>query len=111
MSKARAQARTQRAALRTARGREQDQRRARESAVQARRSRRSLLWRRARLWQHGAGFARNKEKWATLATLVLISLLVTYFLSRSVNDVLLVALVCLVATPALVALLFDRRSP
>ena len=62
------------------------------------------------MWQHGPSFARNKEKWATLAIVIMIALLITYFLSRSIHDVLLVALICLVAAPALVALLFDRSS-
>jgi len=110
VSKQRARQRAERAATAAARADEHRERVARETAVAARRRRRALLWRRARLWQHGAGFARNKEKWASLAIFVLIALLVTYFLSRSMRDVLLVALICVVATPALVALLFDRRS-
>jgi Flp pilus assembly protein TadB len=110
VSKQRAQARAQRVEAAAARAREHSEQLARTSARQARRERRSLTWRRARLWQHGPGFARNKEKWATLAIVVMIALLITYFLSRSVHDVLLVALICVVATPALVALLFDRRS-
>jgi hypothetical protein len=110
MSKERARLRAARAEEAAARARENQRALARRNAAQARRGRVDLFWRRLRLWRHGAAFARNKEKWAALATLVLASLLVTYLFSRSVTDVVLVALVCVVATPALVALFFDRSS-
>jgi len=67
-----------------------------------------MLWRHNRLWQHGPSFRRNKEKWAALATVVMVLMLVAYFLTGSLGAVLLVVLVLMIASPALVMLFFDR---
>jgi hypothetical protein len=110
VSKQRQQARAAREAVRAQRLAEQEAGRAREIERAARLRRRQENWRRARLWQHGPAFRRDKEKWAALATIVLVCLLVTFLLTSSVKAVLAVGLVCAVAAPALGAFIFDRRS-
>ncbi|MEP6599211.1 MAG: hypothetical protein ABJB98_07175 [Actinomycetota bacterium] len=110
MSKQRARERAARAAESTHRAEQARQRRAAEVARQVRRERRAATWRRIRLWRHGPAFRRDKERWATLITLVLIIVLLTYFLTRSLGAVLLVTLVAVIASPALIAILVTRRS-
>ncbi|MDT4971980.1 MAG: hypothetical protein QOG22_2123 [Pseudonocardiales bacterium] len=83
-------------------------RREREVAERSRRERRELTWRRVRLWQHGPAFRRHKEAWAALATLILVILLLSYLFTSSLGAVLFVALVLLIASPALVKLFIDR---
>ena len=85
-------------------------RRAKELAERAKRERRDLAWRRIRLWQHGSGFRRNKERWAALGTLAMVLILLAFLLTDSFKVVLLVILVLIVGGPALVMLTFDRRS-
>jgi Flp pilus assembly protein TadB len=80
----------------------------RAAEARARRERRSLAWRRIRIWQHGPGFHRRRETWGALATLVLLVLLVVYLVSRSLGDVLVSALAMLLFAPVLVLLFFDR---
>ncbi len=108
MSKARqiARAERQRTATERAAARQVEQQRA--AAARARRERRALAWRRVRLWQHGPGFRRRRETWGALATLVLLSLLVVYVVTRSWGAVLGTALVFIVGAPVLVLLFFDR---
>lgn len=108
MSKARALARAERAAAAARRAEEERARRDKATAARARQERRALLWRRLRLWQHGPGFRRRKETWAALATVVMLVLFVTYLITSSVGAVLFVALIVLIASPALVMLFFDR---
>jgi hypothetical protein len=110
VSKQRQHARAEREALRAHRLAEQEAERAREIERAARARNRQEKWRRTRLWQHGPAFRRDKEKWAALATIVLVCLLVTFLLTSSVKAVLAVGLVCAVAAPALGAFIFDRRS-
>jgi Flp pilus assembly protein TadB len=108
MSKARQIARAERqrvAAERAALARVEHEKAA---TARARRERRSLAWRRIRLWQHGPGFHRRRETWGALATLVLLVLLVVYLVSRSLGDVLVSALAMLLFTPVLILLFFDR---
>ena len=81
-----------------------------ERSEQQRRDRRAARWRRNRLWRHGPQFRRDKEKWALLATVLVLALLVTYILTGSAAAVLLVVLVGLIAAPAVAMLVFDRRS-
>ncbi|MEP7178780.1 MAG: hypothetical protein ABI775_06800 [Pseudonocardiales bacterium] len=109
MSKARAMARAEREAAATRRRAAAQARREREGAERTRRERRELTWRRVRLWQHGPAFRRNKEAWAGLATLILVILLLSYLFTSSLGAVLFVALVLLIASPALVMLFMDRR--
>jgi Flp pilus assembly protein TadB len=108
MSKARqvARAERQRDAAERAAVRQAEQ--ARAAAVRARKERRALAWRRIRLWQHGPSFRRRRETWGALGTLVLLSLLVVYLLSRSWSAVLGTALIFVVGAPVLVLLFFDR---
>jgi Flp pilus assembly protein TadB len=110
VSKQRQQARAAREAVRAAElaDRAAAQALERERAAKARR--RGEAWRRLRLWQHGPAFRRDKEKWAALAIIVMLCLVVAYLLTSSVKAVLAVALVCVIAAPALGAFLFDRRS-
>jgi Flp pilus assembly protein TadB len=112
MSKARQAARAQRerAVAEQAAARRAEQERL--TAARARRERRSLAWRRIRIWQHGATFHRRRETReaaGALATLILLALLVVYLVTRSWGAVLGTALVCVVAGPVLVLLFFDRR--
>ena len=111
MSKARQAARAERqrlAAQRVEAGRVE---RERAAAARARRERRSLMWRRLRLWQHGSGFRRNRERWGALAALAMCVLLVVYFLTGSVAAVLGTALVLVIAAPVLVLFVVDRSRP
>jgi Flp pilus assembly protein TadB len=82
---------------------------ARQADRIARRRRRDLSWRQRRLWSHGPAFRRHKERWAALATLVLVALLLTYLLTSSLTAVALVGLVGVIGAPALVAVFFDRN--
>jgi len=75
VSKQRARARAERAALAAERAAAAQAARADEVARRQRRAKRDLAWRRARLWRHGPGFRRHKETWAALATLVLVAVL------------------------------------
>lgn len=102
-------ARAEREAAATKRRAAAQARREREGAERSRRERRELTWRRVRLWQHGPAFRRNKEAWAGLATLILVILLLSYLFTSSLGAVLFVALVLLIASPALVMLFMDRR--
>ena len=110
MSKERQRARAEREAARAKQSAAREVERAREAARTAKVKRRQEAWRQLRWWQHGAGFRRDKEKWAALATIVLLCLVVTFLLTSSVKAVVAVALVCALAAPALGAFLFDRRS-
>ena len=62
------------------------------------------------MWRHGAGFHRHKEKWAALATLVLVAVLLTYLVTSSVDAVVVVVLVCVILVPALAVSMTDRRT-
>ena len=114
MSKERARTRAVRQAERDAAQEAVLARRARERADQLeqrrRRQRRQLWWRRVRLWQHGSAYARNKERWAALGTLLMCLLLVTYLVTSSLRDVLVMALIGVIASPVLVALIINRRQ-
>jgi len=110
VSKERQRARAEREAARAERLVALEADRAREQQRAAKASKRQEKWRRRRLWQHGAGFRRDKEKWAALVTIILVCLLITFLLTSSIKAVLAVALVCLIAAPALGAYVFDRRS-
>ena len=107
MSKARALARVQRQAAAAQRAQFDQQRRAEAEAARAKRQRRSLFWRRLRLWQHGPGFRR--DTWGALGTLVLVLLVVTYLFIGSITAVVLVGLVLVVVMPALVMLFSQRK--
>jgi Flp pilus assembly protein TadB len=109
VSKARQAARLERQRLAMERAAALQAEHERAAAARARRGRRALAWRRLRVWQHGAGFRRNREKWGALAALVLATLLVVYLFSRSWGAVLVTALVFVVGAPVLVLLFFDRR--
>jgi Flp pilus assembly protein TadB len=108
VSKERQAARAEREAARAQRQAEQDARRARSLARDARARRRQEVWRQVRWWQHGTGFRR--DRWALLAMIILVCLGITFLLTTSWKTVGAVALVCLVAAPALGAFVFDRRS-
>lgn len=109
MSKERARARAARAAVAAERAQVETQRRERHAVRRARRERRDLAWRRVRLWQHGSAYRRRKEQIAGLLTLDLVLMLLACLVTRSVGAVLFVALVVLIATPALAMLTSDRR--
>jgi Flp pilus assembly protein TadB len=84
--------------------------RERVDRARARREQRALAWRRMRLWQHGSGFRRHRERWGALAILVLLVLLLVWLFSRSVGDVLVTALALVVCLPVLVLLIVDRKK-
>jgi Flp pilus assembly protein TadB len=109
VSKARQRARAERERAAAERAAAIRAEQARLAAARARRERRALAWRRVRLWQHGAGFRRNRERWGVLATVALLALLLVYLFTRSVGAVLGTALVLVIAAPVLVLLLIDRR--
>ena len=109
MSKERARARAVREAAAAQNAADAKARRERDAAMRARRERRELVWRRNRLWQHGSGYRRRKEAIAALLTLDLVVLLLAYLLTSSVDAVLFVLLVLIVASPALAMLTFERR--
>ena len=109
MSKQRARTRAAREAAAAQRAVAEDARRAKDAAERSRRERRALLWRKNRLWQHGATFHRKRDSWAALATLALVVLLTTYLFTGSATAVLLVALILVIAGPVLVMMTFDRR--
>jgi len=108
VSKERARARAERQALAAQRGATEAARRERDAVLRARRERRAQWWRNVRLWHHGPSFKRNRATWGALATLVLTALLLVYLFSRSFAATFVAALVCLVASPALVMMFFDR---
>lgn len=110
VSKERARTRAQRQADAARHLAGEHARREKDVAERARRERRSLAWRRMRLWQHGSGFRRRKDSWAALGTLAMVVLLLAYLLTSSWHVVLLVVLVLVIAFPALVMLTFDRRN-
>jgi negative regulator of sigma E activity len=108
MSKARQIARAERERLAAERAAAAKAEAAQAAELRARQERRSLLWRRLRLWQHGPAFRRQRETWGALATVVLLVLLVVYLFSRSWSAVFATALALVVCTPVLVLLFFDR---
>ncbi|SOD74299.1 hypothetical protein SAMN05892883_3482 [Jatrophihabitans sp. GAS493] len=114
MSKERARTREQRQAAQQAllaqRQAEQAAKQAAEAQRRHRRERRALLWRRVRLWQHGSQYKRNRERWAALGTLLMCVLLVTYLFTWSLREVLVVALICVVASPVLIAFIVNRKQ-
>jgi hypothetical protein len=83
--------------------------RERLAAVRARRARRTLAWRRIRLWQHGTAFRRNRERWGWLGVLVFLGLLVSYLFTRSIGALIGTALIFVIAAPVLVLLFVDRN--
>jgi Flp pilus assembly protein TadB len=83
--------------------------RQRTAAARARSERRSLAWRRIRIWQHGPAFRRNRERWGALASIVLVLLLLVYLFTGSITALIACGLFCLVGLPVLVLLFFDRR--
>jgi Flp pilus assembly protein TadB len=108
VSKARQQARAERQRIAAQRAEAVSRQREKVAALRAKRERRSLMWRRLRLWQHGSGFRRNRERWGALAALAMGVLLVVYFLTGSVAAVLGTLLVLVIAGPVLVLLVVDR---
>ncbi|MGN6608193.1 MAG: hypothetical protein ACTHMS_14420 [Jatrophihabitans sp.] len=108
MSKQRAQARAARQAAAEARAAEAARQREQLAAERARQERRRRLWRQLRLWQHGPSFHRNRATWGVLGCVVLGLLLVVYLVSRDAGITFVTALVCVVASPLLVTLFFDR---
>jgi Flp pilus assembly protein TadB len=108
MSKARQSARAERQRAVAQRDAVRQAQQARLAATRARRERRALTWRRVRLWQHGPAFRRRRETWGALGSLVLLSMMVVYLLTRSWGAVLGTALIFVVGAPVLVLLFFDR---
>jgi Flp pilus assembly protein TadB len=111
MSKARQAARSERQRTASERSAAAAAEQAKLAAVRARRERRSLLWRRMRLWQHGSNFRRNRERWGALAAVAMCVLLIVFIWTRSIDDVIGTALVLVIAAPLLVLLIVDRRRP
>jgi len=111
VSKQRQLARAERQRMAAQRAAAQEAERAKAAAARARRERRSLTWRRLRLWQHGPGFRRNRERWGAVGALVMCVLLVVFVVTRSLEAVLGTALVLVIAAPVLVLLIVDRSRP
>lgn len=110
MSKERARRRAERESLAARRLSEQQASRARQLARQRRRTR----WQRAgRLlhWRGGStASARTKERRAVIASTLLVVVVLTYLMTRSIAMVIGVLLVASIATPALVAAFLDRSK-
>jgi Flp pilus assembly protein TadB len=88
----------------------QQQARQRASAQLRRRQlRRRLLGRRS-LDRRGAASARTKERRAIIASTLLVVLVLTYLMTRSIGMVIGVLLIAAIATPALVAVLSNRSK-
>jgi Flp pilus assembly protein TadB len=110
MSKERAHRRAERELLAERRLAAQQQARQRESARQRRRQlRRRLLGRRISD-RRSVASARAKERRAVIASTLLVVLVLTYLMTRSIGMVIGVLLVAAVATPALVAVLSNRSK-
>lgn len=108
MARQRREARGERERLAAARTAELSERARRSSLDRARRQRRVLLWKRVRLWQHGPQFRRRRSAWGVIAVVALLVLLVAYLLTGSISDVVGTTLVLVLASPLVVALVFDR---
>ena len=111
MSKQRQLARAERERLAAERAATARAEQERTAAARARSEHRSLIWRRLRIWQHGPGFRRNRERWGALGALVLCVLVVVWLFTRSVAALLGTALVLVIGAPVLVLLIVDRRRP
>jgi Flp pilus assembly protein TadB len=108
VSKSRQVARAERERAAAQRSTARQAERAKAAAARARRERRSLTWRRVRIWQHGPGFRRNRDKWGALGALALVALVGVFVITRSIGAVFGTVLVLLVGAPVLVLLFFDR---
>jgi Flp pilus assembly protein TadB len=89
----------------------------RQAAQQAARDRQLARQRRGRLWRRifragrrgrPAASARTRERRAIIASTLLVVLVLTYLMTRSIGMVIGVLLIAAVATPALVAVLTNR---
>jgi Flp pilus assembly protein TadB len=109
MSKQRQLARAERERQAADRAAAVEAQRSKAAADRARRERRTLLWRRLRIWQHGPGFRRNRERWGALGALAMCALVVVFVVTRSVEAVLGTSLVLVIAAPVLVLFVVDRR--
>ena len=109
MSKQRQAARAERQRLAAERVAAAEAERARKAAARAKRERRSLVWRRLRLWQHGPGFRRNRERWGALAALAMCVVVAVFVATGSLETVVGTILVLVIAAPVLVLLIVDRR--
>jgi len=108
MSKERARRRSERELLAERRLAARQQARQRELARLRRRElRRRLLGRRI---AERPTSARTKERRAIIASTLLVVLVLTYLMTRSIGMVIGVMLVAAVATPALVAVLSNRSK-
>jgi Flp pilus assembly protein TadB len=108
MSKARQAARAERERRAAQRAEQLADERAKAAAARARKERFALAWRRLRLWQHGPGFRRHRERWGALAALVLVLLVAIFVFTGSATLVLVTALVLFVGAPVLIVLVVDR---
>jgi Flp pilus assembly protein TadB len=84
------------------------QQREQAAAARARRDRAQRWWRSVRLWQHGPSFRRNRSTWGALGCVVFGILVVVYLVSHDAGITVVAALVCVIASPLLVTLFFDR---
>jgi Flp pilus assembly protein TadB len=107
VSRQRALVRAERERVAAARAAELAAQRQQLAARRAREQRRSAAWRQMRLWRGRS--RRHRELWATLASVLLVVLVATYLVTRSLGAVLLVLLVFCLAAPAAVVL-STRRS-
>ncbi len=111
MSKERARRRAERQADAAERLRQHRQRLVAEAVHRRRRER----WRRLLPWRAGRQnpsplSARRKERRATIASVLLVVVVLTYLMTRSIAMVIGVLLVAAIATPALAAAFLDRSK-
>jgi len=113
MSRERAARRAEREAVAAQRLRQHEHRRSAEAARRLRRHRwRRLLGRDVRRAKPGTSrlSARRKERRATIASALLVVVVLTYLMTRSIAMVVGVLLVASIATPALAAAFLDRSK-
>jgi len=110
VSKQRARRRAERQQAETARLAENAEARHRRTAARRKQESRSRLWRSIRFWRSGHTPTRVKEQRAVIASTVFALIVITYAATRSVNMTIGVGLVAAIATPAVVAVMFERSK-
>ena len=110
MSKDRAKRRAEREAAALQRESRLTAARERETARRDKRQRWSAVWRTVRLWQRGQTSTRVKERRAFVGSALLVIIVSTYIITRSISLTIGVSLVAAIATPALAAAFFDRST-
>jgi len=110
VTKERAKRRAEREAAAAIRQAEIAKRQAREAEVRRKKQSRASFWRSIRFWRSGNTTARVKEQRAVVASSVFALIVIAYTATRSVSMTIGIGLVAAIATPAVVAVLFERSK-